>query len=111
MADWPSIASPGYGIKEAVYKPQIRQEFEANYVQSRPRSTRSVKRWTLSWGLLSESDYGLLLAFFEANQGNTFTWTHPVTSVSYTCRFSTDTLESEIAFTGWRKVTVHIEEV
>jgi len=111
VANWPSIANPDFGFKETVYKPQIRQEFEANYVQSRPRSTRALKRWELAWSLMPESDYQALLAFFTANQGNTFTWTHPVSGTSYTCRFSMDTLESDVVFTGWREVSVPIEEL
>jgi hypothetical protein len=111
VANWPSIANPDFGFRETVYKPQIRQESEANYVQSRPRSTRAVKRWELTWSLLSEADYQTLLAFFTAYQGSSFVWIHPVSAVSYTCRFSADTLESEIMTAGWRKVSCPIEEL
>lgn len=111
MASWPSISNPDFGLKETVYRPQVRQEFESNYVQSRPRTTRATKRWALSWAALTEADYQTLLTFFNTYQGSSFTWTHPVSAVSYTCRFSGDTLESEITLTGYRRVSLQIEEV
>jgi hypothetical protein len=111
MADWPSIDNPDYGLDEEYYKPQVRQEFEANYVQSRPRSTRGRSRWALHWDLLSEADYQTLLAFFAANQGGVFTWIHPISSASYTCRFSGDVLKSRIVMPDCRAVDCPIEEV
>lgn len=111
MADWPSISNPDYGLEEDHYKPQIRTEFEGNYVQSRARATRSINRWNLTWALLLEADFQTLLTFFDTNLGSSFTWVHPVTSVSYTCRFSQDTLKSTINLDGYRNVSCMIEEV
>jgi len=111
MANWPAISPPAYGLEEEVYRPHVRSEFEVGYVQSRPRSLRSVRRWRLSWDLLSESDYQLLKTFFETYQGGSFTWTHPVSAVQYTCRFSGDSLPSRIVAAGWRSCECPIEEV
>ena len=89
MATFPDITAPSYGLEEETYRPQIRTEFENGAVQSRPRFTGTKKRWpNLSWAVLEESEFQTLEAFFIANQGLTFTWTHPVTSAVYTCRFS-----------------------
>jgi hypothetical protein len=111
MANWPSISNPGYPLKEEIYKPQIRQEFEANYVQSRPRSTRALMRFQMTWENMTEADWQTLSAFFRTTQGNFFTWVHPVSGVSYTCRFTSDTLESDLKENDRRKVTTQIEEV
>lgn len=111
MANWPSISPPDYGLSEDFYKPQVRTEFEGNYVQSRPRSTRAVHRWSLKWSALLESEFQTLKTFFDTNQGTSFTWTHPLTSVSYSCRFSTDTLTSRIVVNDYREVECSIEEV
>ena len=89
-----------------------RTEFEGNYVQSRPRVTRGRSKWPLAWHIMEESDYQDLLAFFAANQGGSFDWTHPASAVEYACRFSEDQLTSKIASTGKRKdVKCPIEEV
>lgn len=114
MATWPAtLPKPEYGLEEEYYKQQLRSEFEAGYVLSRPRYSRGRLRWkNLGWLLLSDANYATLLAFFVANQGGSFTWTHPGSSVTYTCRFSTDSITSQFHCTGWRKnVRCPIEQV
>lgn len=111
MADFPSIATPDYGTTEATYLPQIRTEFEGGYVQSRKRTTRARGQWTLGWNALSEADYQTLKAFFIANQGGSFNWTHPTTSVVHVCQFSGDTLPGDPVLPGFRSVELPIEEV
>lgn len=111
MATWPSIMIPQYGTDGEWYRPQIRNEFEANYVQSRPRSTRGVMRWTLKWTAMPEADFQTLLTFFNTNQGLSFTWTEPRTGTARTCRFSEDSLKWSHSELGHRSVTCAIEEV
>jgi|SRR3990172_1811820 len=114
MADWPSIATPTFGTSIDVYKPQIRNEFEGNYVQSRPRVSREIRRWRLVWNVMTEANYQTLESFFLANQGNSFNWTEPVTSTGYVCRFSENSLVSTHAdkgATNYRRVEVMIEEI
>jgi hypothetical protein len=111
MADFPSIATAQVGTTEAVYLPQVRTEFEGGYVQSRKSTTRARKRWNLYWNALSEADYQTLEAFFIANQGGSFNWTHPITSTVHVCRFSGDTLPGDPIIPGYRRVELPIEEV
>jgi hypothetical protein len=114
MANWPStLSSPDWGLEEEYSKPQLKTDFEANYGQSRPKVTRGTDRWgNLGWKLLPEDEYQTLKAFFNANQGSVFVWVHPITGVSYNCRFSADSIKSSFAFPGWRKdVQCPIEEV
>jgi hypothetical protein len=114
MSTWPStLPTPSWGLEEEHYKPQDKIEFEANYVQSRPLSTRARDRWgNLGWALMSEAEYQILEAFFDANQGNTFTFVHPMTGVSRTCLFSTDSIKSKYKSPGWRQdVQCPIEEL
>jgi len=112
MSDWPDISTPDWGIEEEEYLRQIRTSFEGNYVQSRPASTRSRGKWPLFWKVMPESEYQTLRTFFLANQGGMFSWTHPVSGTSYTCRFSDDSIKSKWAFHGWRRdVRCNIEEV
>lgn len=113
MSAWPTLPTPSWGLEEEYYKPQVRTEFEQNYVQSRPAVTSGKHRWpNLGWSLLSETDYQSLETFFETNQGNSFTFTHPMSGVSYTCRFSSDSIRSRFKSPGWRMdVQCPIEEV
>jgi hypothetical protein len=110
MAVWPNISASDYGLDEEYYKPQIRTEFEGNYVQSRAKSTRARNRWALHWLYMTEAEFQTLKTFFNTNQGLSFTWVHPVTSVSYSCFFSVDSLKSKININGYREVDVMIEE-
>lgn len=114
MNTWPStLPAPSWGTKEKYYRPQERVDFEANYVQVGSKSLRGRKRWPdLKWELLSEAEYQVLEAFFDANQGSSFIWPHPVTGVSHTCVFSTDEIECTWASAGWRGgVSCPIEEL
>ena len=108
---WPSIAAPTYSTSGTVYRPQIRTEFEGNYVQSRPRSTRATRQWTLVWNAMTDADFATLDAFFIANVGETFSWTEPVTATGYTVRFSTDSLSYSFANKGIRSVQVGLETI
>lgn len=109
---WPSIADPDWGTEEETIHPQKRTPFEGNYVQSRPAATRSRAKWPLGWKLLPESEYQTLLTFFNTNLGGMFTWTHPISGTSYTCRFSGDALTGRWSLGSWRRdVRCPIEEV
>jgi hypothetical protein len=114
MNAWPStLPPPDEGLEEEFYKPQTRTEFEANYPQVYPRASRGRRKWPLSWSLMeNESDYQALEAFFDANQGCMFTWTHPLTSAVHTCVFSADSVKSKWRSAGGRTdVQCPIEEV
>jgi hypothetical protein len=97
MATWPSIAVPAFGLTEQLYKRQIRTEFESGAVQSRPAFSLAKRRWPdLGWNALPNADLSTLQTFFDTNQGGQFTWVHPITSVSYECRFSGDSLDLQV---------------
>lgn len=109
---WPStLPKPDYPLEEKSYKPQVRIEFEANYVQSRAAAKRKRKKFPLRWSLMTEADYQTLESFWDDNQGGLFAWTHPETLTTYTCRFSGDELVGSLVQPGYRKVEVDIEEV
>ncbi len=113
MAEWPSmLPTPDWDTGDEFYKPQIRQEFEANYVQSRPTATRGRGRWDLKWGRMLESEYQALKTFFNTYQGCSFTWTHPVAGTTHTCVFSANSIKSKWGGPGqWKDVECPIEEL
>jgi hypothetical protein len=111
FSDWPSIVAPAYGTGGEQYQPQIRTEFEANYVQSRKRYSRMLMRWTLRWNAMPEADFQTLMAFFETNQGVAFNWTEPVTSAGRIVRFSMDGIQWTHINKGFRSVACELEEI
>jgi hypothetical protein len=60
---------------------------------------------------MTEADYGTLDTYFIANIGTTFSWTEPVTSNSYTVRFSEDSLKWNHSNKGVRSVQVGLETI
>lgn len=108
---WPSIAQPTYTTGGETYLPQIRTEFEGNYVQSRPRATRAIRRWTLVWKSMTDGDFSSLESAFISDMGTTFSWTEPVTSTSYTVRYSTDSLRWQHVNKGIRSVQIGLETI
>jgi len=114
MGTWPStLPPPSSGIDEEYYRPQERMDFEANYVQVASKSLRGKKRWPdFGWEILTETEYQILESFFDANQGGSFTFTHPITGVSHTCIFSADSVKGKLGAGGIRtNVRCPIEEL
>ena len=107
---WPSIPAPSYTTGGEVYLPVVRTEFEGGYVQSRKLNSRERERWTLHWLNMAESDFQLLKSAFIADQGNSFTWVEPVTSVSHQVKYSEDSLKWAHVEKGYRQVSVALEE-
>lgn len=107
MATWPStLSAPSFGLfEEEMVKAQVQTSFEAGYVQSRAKHTRARRRWPkLGWQGMPESELAILENFFTANQGGSFTWTHPVTEAEYTVRFACDQVQSQVSAPGHRKI-------
>lgn len=114
MATWPSIAEPMFPIKETTELPTAKSSKEGPYVQYRKKWTKSKKHFQLEWDemvSLLEADYQILEQFFYENQGVSFTWTHPVTSIVYTVVFDQDSLDSTIVFPGFRALSIKIREL
>lgn len=110
MNTWPAIANPVAPMGEEIVYPQVRTTFENGSVQSRSQWSRARRRFTLRWPAMSPAHWLLLDAFFLANQGLTFTWTHPVTATSYTVRFQDDALKSDVITMDRRSVELVLEE-
>jgi len=82
--------NPNYPIEEGIESSSIKSAFEAGYVLTRARFTRQRNTFKISYSLLSNADKELLKEHMdEVLDISTFTWTHPVTSVSYTVRYQT----------------------
>lgn len=104
MANWPSTVATPNRIIERPMKAQIKNDFESGYVNSVARWTRMRRQFELSWVALSAADKAALITFFDSNQGDTFDWIHPETTVTYTARFAEDEIGFEYmpSYARWR---------
>lgn len=109
MATWPGISAPTT-ITDEIHRAQIKTNFSAGYTQSMPKWTRARKVFKLQWDCMTATDKQTLEAFFIANLGDTFTWTHPITNVTYTVRFEDDSISFEYVPINLWQVKVTLEE-
>lgn len=91
MPTYPTLTvPPNYPLKESPEDRAIRNKSEAGYVQTRYRSTRQILSFDVVYSMLDGTDKGALKTFYDTVETvDSFTWTHPYTSVSYTVRFDT----------------------
>lgn len=91
MATFPTLtAIPAVPMTEETEDATIRSPFEAGYEHTRPRFTRVRKTWTIRYEYMSTSDKNTLDTFINStvHQGSdSFSWTNPQDSTSYTVRF------------------------
>lgn len=112
MTNWPSIINPDWdGLEETNHYPLHKTDSEAGYSITRPSALRSKLQLKLRWSAMPELDYQTLKTFFEANQGGTFSWTHPVSNETYTVRFTSDDLIGSTKSFGFRHVECALGEV
>jgi len=92
---FPDIKNPSK-ISESNNREKLRSKFEAGYVHQRPKWTRSRRKFSLDWKLLSAADLDTLLSHFDNNQGSSFNWTHPTRGTTYTVMYSGDKIEYDL---------------
>lgn len=98
---------------EDYYRPAVKTDFEANYVQIRETASRGrYSPFLLHWEKLPESEYQLIKTFFDLYRGSSFTWTHDITSVTYTVIFKSDYLKTKFVKPyGYRSLDIELEEM
>lgn len=112
MTSWPSDIRTPTKIDERILRGVIRSDFEAGYVQSRSKWTRSRKKFTLNWSSgLPSGEKNTLEDFFDNNLGDNFDWTNPLNGETYTVIFSDDNINFEFAAPGCYTCTIDLEEL
>lgn len=92
MSDFPTLSSTplvaGYQQGRALDS-TVRSTKEGGYVQTRPRFTRSPRKFHLVYGDLSNTDQAALESHEDGQKmgADSFSWTNPQTSVTYTVRY------------------------
>ena len=96
MASFPTILrrvgltqTPIVNEEIAAFDPTIRSRYEGGYVSTRARFTRMPRRWSVKYEWMTTTNKGTLQTFEEARVvgSESFTWTNPMDSTSYTVRF------------------------
>jgi len=69
--------------------PAIRSQSEGGYVTSRARFTRVARKWTVRYEWMTKANKNTIKTFEDARRAgaDSFTWTNPEDSASYTVRF------------------------
>ena len=112
MTTYPSTPRFIFDGEIITKKGALRSESEAGYTMSRPRFTKSKKSFTLNYTAIKNEDYATLEAFFEANQGSNFSFSHPIDpSKSYTVTFAIDELKAKPVSAGRCSTVVELIEV
>jgi phage-related protein len=111
---YPSLtAKPVYPIDEQREDSSIKTSMEAGYLHTRARFTRVRKSWKFKYNLMSSTDKGTLDTFLDTVKGtvDSFTWTNPVNNTSYTVRFLTIPVFSNVYKGELFTVEINLQEV
>lgn len=108
---FPAVAGLSYPLKESLYKPKVRMDFENGTVQSRARFTRAKRRFALKWEKMPAEDKDKIERFFDNMGGDVFLWKHPITGKQYRCIFSEDTFGPSLVELDFYDLTLNIEEI
>ncbi len=111
MNTFPSTLIPNIHSSETLSIPLVTSETEGNYPKVRRRTTKAREKFDLKFDPLTVTEWAILKAFFETNQGLPFTFVHPTSLVSYTCVIMQDTLEKSFISSFIFKTALKIEEV
>lgn len=88
-----SISSPSiYDFTENTNIKVVSSESESGVKITRRRSFAAKGSWSVAWAAMPYSEYVVLKTFFNTVAGDTFSWTNPLDSISYTVRFADDTV-------------------
>jgi uncharacterized protein (TIGR02217 family) len=98
MATWSDTCpSPQFVFDSGIQYKTVVTPFESGKEQRRKKWTAGKRRFTLRFNALSAADVNAILTFFIARCGSyeSFTFTNPVDSSSYTVRFESDTIAQQ----------------
>ncbi|MDA8139025.1 MAG: hypothetical protein M0036_10265 [Desulfobacteraceae bacterium] len=90
---WPSIAAPTR-ISAKHHKGQYKSKMETGRVLSGAKHVVGLRSFELYWDAMTQADLDALISAHESDAGGTFSWTHPLTAVTYTVGYA----EDEIAY-------------
>jgi len=93
---WPSIAAPTR-IQAKHIKGQHKSKMETGRVISGAKHVVGMLSLTLYWDAMTQTDLNSLLAAHESDAGGTFSWTHPLTNVTYTVGYAEDEIAHDLS--------------
>ena len=94
MAVFPTTPLPRVNSTRAKRLPSIRTESEGGYGRTRKQFNKMRPMYKLNFDNISTAEYLTIEAFFLANQGTIFTYTHPIEGVEYDVMFNQDEISA-----------------
>lgn len=79
-------------------------EGEQGSERRRSKRTNAIERFSLQHNRLTTSEKTAMQSLFDTKKGanSTFTWTNPLDSVEYTCRFMNDRISFQyVSYNRW----------
>lgn len=111
---FPTLKRKASSVNATAIDNTIVSKSDAGYVQARPRYTRKRMSFTSVTYILDDEDYVLIDAH-DASVGTSgiFSWTYPVTNVTYQVRYSKRLSDTPINIGGkfLHQVTFDLESV
>ncbi len=116
MTAFPTIMKPSFAISTTVKDNSIKSEMINGMIVSRPRYSRQLCAWELTWSALSASDLSSLKSFYNQCYGGaiSFLWTDDDSGTTKNVRFVSDLKFKQVAENHSGKlyeVQIGIEEV
>jgi phage-related protein len=105
MANFPTLSSPpAFGQSQENEDSVLKSDFEGGYVHTRPRFTRLRKKFSgVVYHVMTDTDKSTLDTFESVTVrggADSFVWTDPKSTTSYTVRFTKSIKYTPTEF-GW----------
>lgn len=98
-------------IDNKIIKPVYTSSYDGGYEQQRLKNTRTIRKFTLGFTSLTNSEAQTLETFFEQNQALEFSFTHPITNNIHTVRFDGNSISFTQNTPLYQSVSFDIKEV
>ncbi|OED38493.1 hypothetical protein AB834_00840 [PVC group bacterium (ex Bugula neritina AB1)] len=104
---------PDFPFKEKTNFKTLKSTFESGHTQTRAKWNSPLKSWDILASNRSKTEVDDLLSFFSDRKGcfESFLWENPNDSLTYTVRFSNDSIVFSKTTANNYKVAFSLEEV
>ena len=98
MTTFPTIAKPSLSTPTTLKDPALRSELINGMSITRARYSRILRKWSLKWNALSDTELDTLLTFYSQVRGGSasFAWSDEFGN-TYTVRFVTEIKHNSVS--------------
>lgn len=111
MAVFPATnPCPRYGTKDTKIRFNKRADFEANYSQLSPKTTRGRRRFELNYDFITEAEFETLESLFD-DVSTIYEFTYPLDGLTYSVYIDQDQLIREAVTNSRVNTSIILQEV